>query len=88
MKRFVCYITVTMVNSFIVRCKLNSVRKPSYAYLASTRRVSIKQLGNRAYSTSASSPSTENSALAVFSDADNDKLDILDFVKGKSGIYM
>ena len=27
-------------------------------------------------------------ALAIFSDADTDKLDILNFIKGKSGIYM
>lgn len=29
-----------------------------------------------------------SSGLAVFSDADKDKLDILKYIKGKSGIYM
>lgn len=29
-----------------------------------------------------------NSSLMVFSDSDQDKLDILEYVKGKAGIYM
>lgn len=48
--------------------------------------LSIKQ-GIRAYSTSSNS-STDSLGLAVFSDADKDKLDILNYVKGKAGIYM
>jgi hypothetical protein len=32
--------------------------------------------------------STDSLGLVIFSDADKDKLDILNFVKGKSGIYM
>jgi hypothetical protein len=44
----------------------------------------------RAFSTSKSvySSSTDSSGLVVFSDADKDKLNILKYVKGKSGIYM
>ena len=44
----------------------------------------------RAFSTSKSDgfSSTDSSDLVVFLDADKDKLDILNYVKGKSGIYM
>ena len=44
----------------------------------------------RAFSTKKSDDlsSTDSSNLTVFSDADKDKLDILKYVKGKSGIYM
>lgn len=37
---------------------------------------------------SSTSTSTDNPNLVVFSDADKDKLEILNYVKGKSGIYM
>jgi hypothetical protein len=47
----------------------------------------FRQIGIRAYSTSSNS-STDSSDLVVFSDADKDKLDILNYVKGKAGIYM
>ena len=40
----------------------------------------------RAYSTSSKDGSC--SGLALFSDADKDKLDILKYVKGKAGIYL
>lgn len=40
----------------------------------------------RMFSTSKSDDSS--SGLAVFSDADIDKLNVLKYVKGKSGIYM
>lgn len=43
-----------------------------------------KQVNIRLYSTT----SDNSSDLVVFSDADKDKLEILEFVKGKSGIYM
>lgn len=43
-----------------------------------------KQVNIRAYSTT----SDNSSDLFVFSDADKNKLEILEFVKGKSGIYM
>lgn len=50
----------------------------------------LKPIGVRAFSTSKSdgSSSKDSSVLAVFSDADKDKLSILNHVKGKSGIYM
>jgi len=40
----------------------------------------------RAFSTSKSDDSFSD--FVVFSDADKDKLDILKYIKGKSGIYM
>jgi hypothetical protein len=51
---------------------------------------SFRPITVRAFSTSNSdgSSSTDSSDLAFFLDADKDKLDILNYVKGKSGIYM
>lgn len=50
------------------------------------------KLGVRAFSTSCTAwrntSSTSSSDLVVFFDADKDKLDILNYIKGKSGIYM
>lgn len=46
----------------------------------------FRPIGVRVFSTSKSNGSS--SGLAVFSDADKDKLNILKYVKGKSGIYM
>ena len=48
---------------------------------------SIRQIGIRAYSTSSNSY-TDYLGLTVFTDADKNKLDILNYVKGKAGIYM
>jgi hypothetical protein len=48
---------------------------------------SVRQIGIRSYSTSSNS-STDYSGKVVFFDADKDKLDILNYVKGKTGIYM
>lgn len=48
---------------------------------------SVRQIGIRSYSTSSNS-STDFTGKVVFSDADKDKLDILNYVKGKTGIYM
>jgi hypothetical protein len=49
-------------------------------------------LGVRAFSASCAAckdiSSTSSSDLVVFLDADKDKLDILNHIKGKSGIYM
>jgi len=45
-----------------------------------------RQISARAYSTSSKDESF--SGLAVFSDADKDKLDILKYVKGKTGVYL
>lgn len=54
-------------------------------------------MGNRAYSTSSNSLAdsahtggilTDSYGLVVFPDADKDKLNILNYVKGKAGIYM
>lgn len=49
-------------------------------------------MGVRAFSTSCVArkniSSTSSSDLVVFSDGDKDKLDILNYIKGKSGIYM
>lgn len=44
----------------------------------------------RTFSTTISdgSSSTDFTALAVFDDADEDKLNIYSFIKGESGIYM
>lgn len=50
---------------------------------------SLNQIVVRAYSTSRKDDSsTDSCGLAVFSDADLDKLDILKYIKGKAGIYM
>ncbi len=49
--------------------------------------INIRQIGIRSYSTSSNS-STDPLDKTVFSDADQDKLDILNYVKGKTGIYM
>ena len=61
---------------------------PSKTYAFSTK--CLIPTGVRAFSTSKSEDlsSTDSSNLTVFSDADKDKLDILKYVKGKSGIYM
>jgi len=45
-----------------------------------------RQISAKAYSTS--SKDGYFSGLAVFSDADKDKLDILKYVKGKAGVYL
>lgn len=49
-------------------------------------------MGVRAFSTSCAAwkdiSFTSSSDLVVFFDADKDKLDILNYIKGKSGIYM
>lgn len=49
-------------------------------------------MGVRAFSTSCVArkdiSSTSSSDLIVFLDADKDKLGILNYIKGKSGIYM
>ena len=46
-------------------------------------------MGVRKFSTSKSDGSSSSrGSLAIFSDADKDKLDILKYIKGKSGIYM
>jgi hypothetical protein len=47
----------------------------------------IRQIGIRVYSTSSNS-STDYLDLTVFTDADKNKLDIFNYVKGKAGIYM
>jgi len=51
---------------------------------------SFRPIAARAFSTSRTdgSSSTDSSGFAVFLDADKDKLNILKYVKGKSGIYM
>lgn len=46
----------------------------------------LRPIGVRMFSTSKSDATS--SGLAVFSDADKDKLDILKYIKGKSGVYM
>lgn len=50
-----------------------------------TNRLSLSKM-IRTYSTSTTKPNT--GFVAVFHDADKDKLNILKFIKGKSGIYM
>lgn len=65
-----------------------SLFNPSKNYAFSTK--CLRPIDVRAFSTSKSdsSSSKDSSGLAVFSDADKDKLSILSYVKGKSGIYM
>lgn len=65
---------------------LSNTRSPSYIYPSRNRFLSIRWTGIRAYSTSSSY--TDSLGLAVFSDADKDKLDLLNYVKRKAGIYM
>jgi len=50
----------------------------------------FRPLTVRAFSTSRSDGSslTDSSGLVIFSDADKDKLNILKYSKGKSGIYL
>jgi GIY-YIG catalytic domain/NUMOD1 domain len=48
---------------------------------------SIRHTGIRSYSTSNNS-SLDSLGKVIFFDADKDKLDILNYVKGKTGIYM
>ena len=57
---------------------------PSKTYAFSTK--CLIPTGVMAFSTSKSEGSPSD--LVVFSDADKDKLDILKYIKGKSGIYM
>lgn len=52
-------------------------------------RGSPSQLSIRAFSTSIKQgPSVDGFGLRVFSDADKDKLDVLNYTKGKAGVYM
>jgi len=64
-----------------------SLFNPSKNYAFSTK--CLRPIDVRAFSTSKSEGSSKDSSgLTVFSDADKDKLSILSYVKGKSGIYM
>ena len=56
----------------------------SKSYAFSTK--CLRSIGVRAFSTSKNDDSSSD--LIVFSDADKDKLNILNYIKGKSGIYM
>lgn len=64
---------------------LSNTRSPGYIY-QSRNRLLNKRIGIRAYSTSTNS--TDSLGLVVFPDADKNKLDLLNYIKGKSGIYM
>jgi hypothetical protein len=71
----------------------NNIRSHNLNYLVTRKDkfLSLKRINVRSFSTSknnGSSTSTDSLSLVVFSNADKDKLDILDYVKGKSGIYM
>lgn len=48
----------------------------------------FRPIGVRVFSTLRTKSDGSSSGLAVFSDADKDKLNILKYVKGKSGIYL
>jgi hypothetical protein len=52
--------------------------------------VGNKQIAVRLFSTSKVNDfsSTDQPGLVVYSNADKDKLDILNYIKGKAGIYM
>jgi len=64
--------------------KSHSLLYHTKKYVFSTK--CFKPIGVRTYSTSKSVDFSTD--LAVFSDADKDKLDILKYIKGKAGIYM
>jgi len=70
----------------------NNVRSRSHLFYQpkNCALFSFRSIAVRAFSTSRSdgSSSTDSSGFAVFLDADKDKLNILKYVKGKSGIYM
>ena len=74
------------------RFNLNKVRSRSLYFQLKNKR--FEYIAVRSFSTSIkklrsdNSSSTDNSSLTVFSDADKSKLEILEFIKGKSGIYM
>lgn len=69
---------------------LNNAISRSLFYQSKGKFSCSRQIAVRAFSTSIKngSSSIDSSGLAVFEDADKDKLDILNYVKGKSGIYL
>lgn len=74
------------------RFNLNKVRSRSLYFTPKNK--GFEYIPVRSFSTSIkklrsdNSSSTDNSSLTIFSDADKSKLEILEFIKGKSGIYM
>ena len=74
------------------RFNLNKVRSRSLYFQPKNKLFGY--IAVRSFSTSIkkissdNSPSADNSSLTIFSDADKSKLEILEFIKGKSGIYM
>lgn len=76
-----------LISKFILNYDLNKTRPSSLFYPFKGRLFSIRQTGIRSYSTS-SNYSSDSSGKVIFFDADKDKLDILNYVKGKTGIYM
>ena len=62
----------------------------SRSYKFSTKSKSFRLIATRMYSTSKKddSLSRDSSDSVYFLDADKDKLDILKYAKGKSGIYL
>jgi hypothetical protein len=69
----------------------NNVRSHSLIYQVThnDKFSDFRQINVRSFSTLKNNgSSTDSSGLAVFSNADKDKLDILNYIKGKSGIYM
>ncbi len=69
---------------------LNNVRLYDLFYQSRACTFSnFRKIAVRSYSTSrGEGSSTDSPGLAVFSDADQDKVNILEYVKGKGGIYM
>ena len=86
-----------MVNKFILpfSFNLNGIRSFPLRHLPAGgsrgifTNISYTSIAVRMFSTSKNDDSLcTYSSLMVFSDADQEKLDILKYVKGKSGIYM
>jgi len=79
-------------NYMTLALRTRSLFYQSKSYAFSTkclRPIDVKAFSTlRAPTKSDRSYSTDSSGLAVFSDADKDKLNILKYVKGKSGIYL
>lgn len=72
---------------YLNNAKWRNISYPSKNYAFSTKDFRYNTV--RAYSTSKNNASsTDSSNVIVFSDADKDKLDILKYVKGMTGIYM
>jgi len=89
-ERFLLFIIKKSIrkSAYYHRFNLNNVRSRSLYFQPKNKLLGPAHITVRSFSTSFPEIRSENSGLAIFSDADKDKLDILKFIKGKSGIYM